>query len=1019
MRAGVSKPQLAVLVSIAALVSTVTAFVAELTATSFSFDVSISSSRGGVVQTFYDVGKGVTEQDSVRAPLPASEMTRLQMPLPEGTYNTLRFDPLDRADSNIVIKRVQIVDIAGRTIRELSPADFSPSNISRFETGGEEMRLGLGPNDNDSQLVVSFNPPLTLQRSPAAAPLFFGKVFLGTFIPVIAAGFAWLIFAPRLWRTLEPRAVRTAAWARQHPAGTLLLVAVMSVAASCYPVIFFGKSFVSPNNGALLLYDRLPTLPGYTSSTQDDARGADLGSEAWQHGPYAVVESRAIFHDFEIPLWNRYDSCGVALFGQGQSMLGDPLQGIVLLARGAAWAWDLKFVLAKVLFAFGMGLTILIATRHLQSAVILTASSVFIGFFFFRYNHAAIFSFCYSPWILYYWFRIREAPARSAVMPGVVGLMVACWFEINSGTVKEAYMLLAGMNTCGLLTFVLAEGPRSLKLRKSVHLLVGGGLFVALTAPVWQTFLDTLRTAYTAYNVPAAWQIQPSLFIGIFDDMFYREFLSGEGALAPSSNFLILLGVLLALAYFRVLIADPTFKAIGISALIPLSLVFGIVPQTVIVKIPFVANIIGVENIFSCVAVIHLILIGAFGLRAFWQRANAVEWKTDAFVALAFLLLLLSLYFGFVHAWEPQSAALHPHPIRTSHFFDWYVLSLLFSIIVLPLAARYALRSPTKSFLVAPILLLGLIFVHWRAGMYLKTPIDEYVMNPQVRVNLAVASPAVQRVRESQQEPSRAVGLGDNLFPGFNATLAIEGIHGPDAVRNPYFRELTEAWGMEKQWDWKFIIKAGNLGHMKPFCDFLNVRYYLGSSSENSVPGLQSVAALDLAVYESKSVWPRAFFTDMVSVYKTLPNLTRMLEAGDGRPFAAVAVSDLGDARSLTQLAAGPTADREVVAASDYRFTNNTTSFRIQAPKAGVVVLTETYLRDDFWVELNGKPAPYFRVNHAFKGVVIDKAGEYLVTFKYWPRHLTRSLCFSFLGMVGLLLYIRQNRPGRRVEPGG
>ena len=1019
MRAGVSKPGLAILVCIAGLVSAVTAFVAELTATSFSFEVSMSSSRGGVVQTFYDVGKGITEQDSARAPLPAGKMTGLHISLPEGTYGALRFDPLDRSDSEIVIKRAQIVDMAGRTIRELTPADFSPSNISRFKTAGGEMRLGLGPNDNDSQLVVGFNPPLTLQRSPAAAPLFFAKVFLSAFTLLIAAGFAWLTFAPRLWRTLEPRATRTAAWARRNPGATLLLVAVMSVAGNCYPVIFFGRSFVSPNNGALLLYDRLPTLPGYTSSTQDDARGADLGAEAWFHGPAAVVESRAIFHDFEIPLWNRYDSCGVALLGQGQSMLGDPLHAIVLLANGAAWAWDLKFVLAKILFAFGMGLTILIATRHLPSAVILTVSSVFIGFFFFRYNHAAIFSFCYSPWILYYWFRIKEAPVLTAVMPGVVGLVAACWLEINSGTVKEAYMLLAGMNTCGLLTFLLAEGSTSLKLRKSVHLLIGGCLFLALTSPVWQTFLDTLRTAYTAYNTPGAWQIQPSLFIGIFDDMFYREFLSAEGALAPSSNFLILLGVLLALAYFRVLVVDPTFKAVGISALIPLSLVFGIVPQGVIVKIPFVANIIGVENIFSCVAVIHLILIAAFGLRAFWQRANAIEWKRDAFVAFAFLLLLLSLYFGFIQASEPQTAALHSHPIRTSHFFDWYVLSLLFSIIGLPLVTRYALRSPTKSFLVAPILLLGLIVVHWRAGMYLKTPADEYVMNPQVRVDFAAPSPAVQRVRENQQEPSRAVGLGDNLFAGFNAALAIEGIHGADAVRNPYFRELTEAWGMEKQWDWKFIIKAGNLGHMKPLCDLLNVRYYLGSSSEHSVPGLQSVAALDLTVYESKSVWPRAFFTDAVSVYQTLPNFTRMLEAGDGRPFAAVASSDLGDDHSLTQIAAGSTTDRRVVAASDYRLTNNTTSFRIQAPKPGMVVLTEAYLPDDFRLELNGKPASYFRVNHAFKGVVIDKPGDYAVTFKYWPRHLTRSLCLSFLGMVGLLLYIWQNRPGRRVALGG
>jgi hypothetical protein len=808
------------------------------------------------------------------------------------------------------------------------------------------------------------------------------------------------------------------AWVYRHPRRSLLVVAVISTIISCHPVVFFGKSFVSPNNGALLLYDRLPTLPGYNSSTLDDARGADLGAAAWFHGPCAVVESRAIFHDFELPLWNRYDSCGVALLGQGQSMLGDPLHGIVLLASGAAWAWDLKFILAKILFAFGMGLTILIATRHLPSAVILTASSVFIGFFFFRYNHAAIFSLCYSPWILYSWFRIKEAPTTDGVMPAVVGLMAASWLEINSGTVKEAYMLLAGLNICGLLVFVLAEGQRSLKLRKAVHLAIGGCLLLALTAPVWQTFLDALRTAYTAYNVSDAWQIQPSLLIGIFDDMFYREFLPAEGALAPSTNFLVLLGILLALANFRILISDPAFKAVGISALIPLALIFGIVPRGVIAKMPFVGNIIGVENIFSCVAIIHLILISAFGMRAFWQRANSKEWKVDASVALGFLLLLLALYFGFIQSSEPQSAMLHAHLIRPSHFFYGYVLSLLLSIVGLPLITRYILRSPAKGFLLAPILLLGLIFVHWRAGMYVKTPVDEYVMNPQVRVNFAAPSSAVQRVREDQREPSRVVGLGDNLFSGFNAALSIEGINGADAVRDPYFRELTEAWGMEKQFDWRFVVNAGNMGHMKPFCDFLNVKYYLGPSSQRSVPGLESVAALDLTVHESKSVWPRAFFTDAVSSYATLPDFTNMLRTGDGRPFAAVASSDLVDHPSLAPVAAGSPGDRKVVAASDYRLTNNTTSFRILAPKAGVVVLTETYLRDDFQLELNGKPAPYFRVNHAFKGVAVDKPGEYSITFKYWPCHFSRSLYFSLFGIIGLLFYIWCNRRGKLVPVG-
>ena len=77
-----------------------------------------------------------------------------------------------------------------------------------------------------------------------------------------------------------------------------------------------------------------------TSTSLEDVKGSDVGAMMWQHMPYAVVQSRAIFQDLELPLWNRYNSSGVTLLGQGQSMFGDPLHVLVLLTGGASWAWD-------------------------------------------------------------------------------------------------------------------------------------------------------------------------------------------------------------------------------------------------------------------------------------------------------------------------------------------------------------------------------------------------------------------------------------------------------------------------------------------------------------------------------------------------------------------------------------------------------------------------------------------------------------------------------------------------------
>ena len=66
-------------------------------------------------------------------------------------------------------------------------------------------------------------------------------------------------------------------------------------------------------------------------------------------------------------------------------------------------------------------------------------------------------------------------------------------------------------------------------------------------------------------------------------------------------------------------------------------------------------------------------------------------------------------------------------------------------------------------------------------------------------------------------------------------------------------------------------------------------------------------------------------------------------------------------------------------------------------------VLTESWMADDFIATLNGRRIPYFRVNHAFKGVVIPSAGDWTVEFTYRPAWWTFSLV---LAMVGVALLI-------------
>jgi hypothetical protein len=222
---------------------------------------------------------------------------------------------------------------------------------------------------------------------------------------------------------------------KRNPRRAILAVAVISVLVSCYPVVFFGRSFVSAN-AVPMLYPGIPSLPGHDETETENFKGSDAGAIMWHDVPNSFIQSRALFRDGELPLWNRYNSCGLTLLGQGQSMFGDPLHMLPVLASGEAWAWDLKFLLAKVLFCFGLGLAVYASSRHLPTALLLAFSAGFIGFFAQCFNHPAFFSVCYAPWLLACWLEITRAATLRSAVGWIAGLLLASWAELNSGTAK-------------------------------------------------------------------------------------------------------------------------------------------------------------------------------------------------------------------------------------------------------------------------------------------------------------------------------------------------------------------------------------------------------------------------------------------------------------------------------------------------------------------------------------------------------------------------------------------------------
>jgi hypothetical protein len=251
----------------------------------FALEVRASSTVGGALQVYYDDGGGLREALSARTTLAAApEPVTYRLPFPPGTYKAFRLDPIDR-EGTVTIVSLRIVASPNRLIRELSLRDFKPEQqieSARIENGA--LRITTKPGSDDAQLSLALASPVALypvwsDYARDAAPIV---------LPIFAA-LAALLFvvdrAPRLRSTLARQAETLAS----RPRRAVSVVAAVAVVASTYPVVFLGKSHVSPNLGTTLLYDTYPTLPGYQSAETVDVKGSDIGAVMWSHIPLSMV----------------------------------------------------------------------------------------------------------------------------------------------------------------------------------------------------------------------------------------------------------------------------------------------------------------------------------------------------------------------------------------------------------------------------------------------------------------------------------------------------------------------------------------------------------------------------------------------------------------------------------------------------------------------------------------------------------------------------------------------------------
>jgi len=784
----------------------------------------------------------------------------------------------------------------------------------------------------------------------------------------------------------------------RRPQALLCSLAVAATLIACLPVVFLGKSLLAPENGAVpLFYDQCPRLPGYTDCSFERVHGADVGSMMWAFFPLTAAQERSIKQFGEFPLWNRYNSAGTTLLGQGQMMLGDPLQWLTWLVGAEAWTFDVKFVLLRAVFAASLGIAVFTVTRAFVPAALVAVAAPFIGYFGFRLNHPAIFTLCYSPLILLAWLKLIYGEERRR-LAWVCGLMAANWLVLNSGTAKEAYMALVVLNAMGAAHAMLERSRFGGRFGAYAGLLAASGVcFLLVALPVWGSLLDAIQHGTSRYQRNLlALQYHPGLLIGFVDNLY---FVWSLGVYFPAVNALLFAGlvggVLCSLRKGEAR-SRTTAIVLSIAGLVLVALAWGGVPSPWLLQVPFVRNILHVHTTFSTILIVPACVLAGIGFAHF---AEARDLATRRHNVVLVVFVAIALFAAYVdEAWP-----------------TYLVDALLYSVVVLggaamipELAFRQARRTLSRRGTAFSVALAALLVGH--GAMYPPGVLDWAVLNPAERVSLAVRPALVDRVAHAQGAgPLRAVGVKEVLMPGYNATVGLETVSGPDAIWNVRYRELIEALELpfSRYEDWRLRFFEYHFAMHARALDFLGVGLVL-SSHPVADPGLQRLADDGrVTAYSRASTWPRAFFVDRVETREGAEALAERVRNGDGRPFVAFerASIEADDAlrRLLEKPGAGPPA---VVAARDYVLTNNATSFTIDAPRAGVVYLAETDEPGDFRVTVNGVRAKYWTANHAFKATVVDAPGTYRVTFRYWPRRLSLYLALSCAGLACWLLVI-------------
>lgn len=735
-----------------------------------------------------------------------------------------------------------------------------------------------------------------------------------------------------------------------------------------------------------------PTIPGFAreNSHRESFRGNDTGAFDWGVGPNLVAGMKSIFHDGEFPFYNKYVGGGIANFAQLNNILLDPLNILILVFDGNSWGFDLKLIFSRFIFALGIFFLISSISKSKVTPIILSISSLFIGYFHYRVQHPSVYTLTYTPLLLFSWIQFKKNIDTLFSSKSFYFSLIAIFsfFVLNSGPPKEAAITIMMISLYGTLNILFDKDMTwsRLKIRFLYILLISIFLFGICIFDIG-LFLDYLSKNYSNYDGASADRYPLAYSLGLFQ----KELLRYSMGFSTNIFFYFLLTLI---AYkFRELIRQKGFILPLIFFVTSFSIAYSVIPNFIILKIPFINNIYHLFDVFTIPAFLFFLVISSYAI----DHSYRIKFLTLKKISLMMLILYLFLGALYIH-----------HELDVYHALTRQskVVLLFTSIALFFIYLQKNKKSITKWLFV-------LFLVHMFVNCFhVKTfnIFDDYLTEPMNRADYSIISPAITFIRDDQKNESfRVIGFEDShssttLYPGFNTRYLIESVVQVDPLRNKNFENFLELGGLKyvNDWNWLRLLNTENNSTVSNLLNKLNVKYILTNNYVNLDQSLyDSVHSSDYTVWLNKGYWPRAFSSNKIYTFKSDKELESLIKM-ESKPFVFIEKDNVFNFFDFKK------GIDTINYARNYISTNNSLSFSIRSNAGEILVINQNYYERDYRLALNNHECKYFRVNYYQIGCLITQDGLYNVTLTYRPEFalLFGSItAFFIFTCISVLIY--------------